>query len=94
MWVLAAANHAMKSQLPCPSLSSPSLSHSVPSPQGNWGVVDVDDCCAAARYLAERGLVDPARLCIDGGSAGGYTTLACLAFRYDEGRARAQPASG
>ena len=49
--------------------------------QGKWGVVDVDDCCAAARYLADRGEVDPARLCIDGGSAGGYTTLACLAFR-------------
>lgn len=28
-----------------------------------------------------QGLVDPQRLCIDGGSAGGYTTLACLAFR-------------
>lgn len=25
--------------------------------------------------------MDPQRLCIDGGSAGGYTTLACLAFR-------------
>lgn len=49
--------------------------------RGAWGVVDVDDCCAAARHLAEQGKVDPQRLCIDGGSAGGYTTLACLAFR-------------
>ena len=37
------------------------------------------DCLAAARALADRGLVDPGRLCIRGGSAGGYTTLAALA---------------
>lgn len=49
---------------------------------GNWGVVDVDDCANAAAHLARQGLVDPAKLCIDGGSAGGYTTLACLAFRW------------
>jgi dipeptidyl aminopeptidase/acylaminoacyl peptidase len=48
---------------------------------GNWGVVDVDDCVAAARFLVERGDVDPDRLAIEGGSAGGYTTLAALAFR-------------
>lgn len=48
---------------------------------GQWGVVDVDDCCAGASYLAEQGWVDPRRLAIRGGSAGGYTTLACLAFR-------------
>jgi dipeptidyl aminopeptidase/acylaminoacyl peptidase len=46
-----------------------------------WGIVDVDDCVAGARYLVERGDVDPARLLIDGGSAGGYTTLAVLTFR-------------
>jgi dipeptidyl aminopeptidase/acylaminoacyl peptidase len=46
-----------------------------------WGVVDVDDCEAAALWLAEQGRVDPHRLCIRGGSAGGYTTLAALAFR-------------
>ena len=45
-----------------------------------WGVVDLDDCVAAARWLGEQGRVDPARLCIRGGSAGGYTTLAVLAF--------------
>jgi dipeptidyl aminopeptidase/acylaminoacyl peptidase len=48
---------------------------------GQWGVVDVDDCIAAAQYLVERGDVDPDRLAIEGGSAGGYTTLAALAFR-------------
>jgi dipeptidyl aminopeptidase/acylaminoacyl peptidase len=49
--------------------------------KGNWGIVDVDDCVNGAKYLAEQGLVDGNRLCIDGGSAGGYTTLAALAFR-------------
>jgi dipeptidyl aminopeptidase/acylaminoacyl peptidase len=46
-----------------------------------WGIVDVDDCVAAAQWLAEAGWVDPARMVIRGGSAGGYTTLAALAFR-------------
>ena len=48
--------------------------------KGQWGVVDVDDCVAAARWLADQGRVDPQRLCIRGGSAGGFTTLAALAF--------------
>jgi dipeptidyl aminopeptidase/acylaminoacyl peptidase len=48
--------------------------------KGSWGIVDVDDCVAAARWLAEQGLVDGNRLCIRGGSAGGFTTLAALAF--------------
>ncbi|MFL6228462.1 MAG: prolyl oligopeptidase family serine peptidase [Pyrinomonadaceae bacterium] len=48
---------------------------------GAWGVVDVDDCVNGARYLIERGLADPERCVIDGGSAGGYTTLAALTFR-------------
>lgn len=47
----------------------------------NWGIVDVDDCANAAKYLAEQGLVDGERLAIAGGSAGGYTTLAALTFR-------------
>jgi dipeptidyl aminopeptidase/acylaminoacyl peptidase len=47
--------------------------------RGAWGIVDVEDCIAAARWLAERGLVDPDRICIAGGSAGGFTTLASLA---------------
>ena len=48
---------------------------------GNWGVVDVDDCVNAALYLVHQGLADGRRLAIRGGSAGGYTTLAALAFR-------------
>lgn len=44
-----------------------------------WGVVDVDDCAAAARGLAEAGLADPQRLAIRGGSAGGWTTVASAA---------------
>jgi dipeptidyl aminopeptidase/acylaminoacyl peptidase len=46
----------------------------------SWGVADVEDCLAAARYLATEGEVDGDRLVITGGSAGGYTTLAALAF--------------
>jgi dipeptidyl aminopeptidase/acylaminoacyl peptidase len=46
-----------------------------------WGVVDVDDCVNAARYLVQRGDVDGNRLAIQGGSAGGYTTLCALTFR-------------
>ncbi len=48
---------------------------------GTWGIVDVDDCVAAADALVERGAVDPGRMAISGGSAGGFTTLAALAFR-------------
>ncbi|MEM8948077.1 MAG: S9 family peptidase [Pseudomonadota bacterium] len=47
---------------------------------GRWGEVDVLDCVAAARYLADAGKADPARLAITGGSAGGFTTLAALTF--------------
>ena len=47
---------------------------------GQWGVVDVEDCVAGARFLASSGLVDPDRLTISGGSAGGYTTLCALVF--------------
>jgi dipeptidyl aminopeptidase/acylaminoacyl peptidase len=48
---------------------------------GNWGVVDVDDCANAALHLVHQHLADGSRLAIRGGSAGGYTTLAALAFR-------------
>ena len=47
--------------------------------RGQWGVVDVEDCAAVCRHLVERGDVDARRLCIRGGSAGGFTTLAALA---------------
>ena len=46
--------------------------------RGRWGFVDVQDCVAAAAWLAEQGLADPARTVIRGGSAGGYTTLRAL----------------
>jgi len=49
--------------------------------EGEWGVVDVDDCANGAVYMAKRGLVDGKRLMITGGSAGGYTTLCALAFK-------------
>src|SRR5439155_17046349 len=49
--------------------------------KGKWGMVDIDDCVNAALYLVGRGDVDGERLAIRGGSAGGYTTLASLAFR-------------
>ena len=47
---------------------------------GGWGVVDVADCVACVRHLVAAGRADPARVAIRGGSAGGYTTLAALAF--------------
>jgi len=47
---------------------------------GEWGVVDSEDCIAAARHLAEQGEADGERLVIHGGSAGGYTTLCALVF--------------
>lgn len=50
---------------------------------GRWGIVDLDDCIAAARFLASAGRVDGDRLIIRGGSAGGYTTLCALTFRDD-----------
>ncbi len=46
--------------------------------RGQWGVVDVEDCTAAAGGLAEDGRADGARLLVRGGSAGGWTVLAAL----------------
>jgi dipeptidyl aminopeptidase/acylaminoacyl peptidase len=48
---------------------------------GTWGITDVDDCVNGAKFLAERGDIDAHRSMIDGGSAGGYTTLCALTFR-------------
>jgi dipeptidyl aminopeptidase/acylaminoacyl peptidase len=48
--------------------------------EGQWGVVDVEDCVNGARYLVARGNVDSERLIIRGGSAGGYTTLRALTW--------------
>ncbi|MBA2282653.1 MAG: S9 family peptidase, partial [Acidimicrobiia bacterium] len=46
---------------------------------GSWGELDVADCAAGARAVAERALVAPARLVAPGSSAGGFTTLLLLA---------------
>ena len=48
--------------------------------KGGWGVVDVEDCAAAARALIASGAAHPDQIAIEGGSAGGFTTLACLCF--------------
>ena len=46
--------------------------------RGNWGVYDVEDAVSGTRHLADAGLVDPDKLVIMGGSAGGYTVLQSL----------------
>lgn len=46
--------------------------------QGGWGILDVEDCVAAARHLVAAGRADPRRLVIRGSSAGGYTALCAL----------------
>jgi len=48
---------------------------------GQWGVVDVNDCVNGARHIVKAGNVDGNRLAIRGGSAGGYTTLCALTFQ-------------
>lgn len=45
---------------------------------GQWGVVDVADVRTVVTGLADAGLADPARLAIEGGSAGGWTVLSSL----------------
>jgi dipeptidyl aminopeptidase/acylaminoacyl peptidase len=47
---------------------------------GQWGVVDLQDAVAAVDFLIAQGKVDPERIAIRGGSAGGYVVLAALAF--------------
>jgi dipeptidyl aminopeptidase/acylaminoacyl peptidase len=49
--------------------------------EGTWGIVDVEDVVAGVRFLVESGRVDPNRTAIRGGSAGGFTVLAALAFK-------------
>ena len=56
--------------------------------QGQWGIVDVEDCVNGAQYLVDQGKADGSRLAISGGSAGGYTTLAALTF-HDQFKAGA-----
>ena len=47
---------------------------------GHWGVLDVEDCVGVASFLSDRGDVDPERMAIKGGSAGGFTVLAAVTF--------------
>jgi dienelactone hydrolase len=48
--------------------------------KGQWGIADVKDCVNGANYLVAQAKADGDRLVIDGGSAGGYTTLCALTF--------------
>ncbi len=47
---------------------------------GQWGVVDLQDCVNAARYLADQGEADAERFLVTGGSAGGYTAICALTY--------------
>ncbi|MBO0833738.1 MAG: S9 family peptidase, partial [Actinobacteria bacterium] len=53
-----------------------------------WGVVDVQDAIAAARWVVESAGADPARLAIRGGSAGGWTALTAVTTGTQRGRGR------
>ena len=47
--------------------------------QGQWGISEVQDCILAAQHLSTSlNLIDPSRMFIRGGSAGGYTVLAAI----------------
>lgn len=48
--------------------------------KGNWGLIDWKDCEAGARFLIDKGLVDPTKITIHGHSSGGYTTLCALTW--------------
>lgn len=47
---------------------------------GLWGIADVEDVVAGARFLIDQGKVNPDKVAIRGSSAGGYTVLAALCF--------------
>lgn len=48
--------------------------------ENQWGILDVEDCIAAAQQLINNAEVDAERIAIRGSSAGGYTVLAALCF--------------
>ena len=48
---------------------------------GKWGVYDLDDAISAAKHLIREGIVDKNKLAINGGSAGGYTTMSMMVFK-------------
>jgi len=49
-----------------------------------WGEKMQDDITWGAKYLIEKGIADPKRIGIMGGSYGGYATLAGVAFTPDQ----------
>jgi dipeptidyl aminopeptidase/acylaminoacyl peptidase len=49
--------------------------------KGEWGKIDVEDSVAGAQWLSAQEWVDPKKMAISGGSAGGYTTLCALTFQ-------------
>jgi len=54
--------------------------------RNRWGVVDTDDCITSVQELSTRyKLIDPTRVCIRGGSAGGFTTYSALSYGRYEG---------
>ena len=44
-----------------------------------WGIVDIEDIENGVRHVIDEGFVAPDRIAIRGGSAGGYSVMACLA---------------
>ena len=54
---------------------------------GQWGALDVADVAAGIRHAGEQGWGDPARVALDGGSAGGFTLL--LVCAHHPGLAKA-----
>jgi dipeptidyl aminopeptidase/acylaminoacyl peptidase len=58
-----------------------------------WGVVDVQDAIAAARWVADSAGADSERLAIRGGSAGGWTALAAVTTGTRRGRVFSAAAS-
>ncbi|ESK84322.1 peptidase s9 prolyl oligopeptidase active site domain protein [Moniliophthora roreri MCA 2997] len=50
---------------------------------GEWGIVDVEDCVSAVKQMSADGRIDPKRVVIRGGSAGGFTTLLSLCHSSD-----------
>lgn len=50
---------------------------------GQWGLAMQDDVTDGARWLVKEGIADPKRICIYGGSYGGYATLMGLVKEPD-----------
>lgn len=47
----------------------------------NWGIKDIEDTLSCIDFLSSQNLIDPSKVGIRGGSAGGYTVLQALATR-------------